>query len=127
MRSAEFCDLCIKLHSKIMTPESEKEHTANESKSRVAKLEMPCKNHCKEALRYLCITCEEPICSECLIMKHRRHQLSKMEEHGDVYRAQVFLFTLFERNRPLIYFICGLDGDINQVLFASILLVKALS
>eukprot|EP00795_Rhopilema_esculentum_P012051 gene12051-2642_t len=88
MQLAEFCDLCIKLHSKIMTPGSEREHAANESKSHGAKSEMLCKNHCKEALRYLCITCEEPICSECLILKHRRHQLSKIEEHGDVYRTQ---------------------------------------
>ena len=48
-----------------------------------------CKKHSKEELRYFCLTCEETMCSECLLSKHRRHEFGKVEEYAEKYRSKV--------------------------------------
>eukprot|EP00794_Sanderia_malayensis_P005680 gene5680-6381_t len=48
-----------------------------------------CARHGSEFVRYFCITCEAAVCSECLIEKHRQHQLASIEEHGDTQRTKL--------------------------------------
>jgi len=72
---------------------------------------MKCHQHSMEELRYFCYSCEESICSECLIENHRKHELGKVEECCDKYRAKLALmeFKVQEKAKSI-------NESLNQVL-----------
>ncbi len=48
-----------------------------------------CSIHTEDNVRYFCVSCEQAICSECLILKHRDHQLASIDEFGNKQRSKV--------------------------------------
>ena len=78
-----------KTHHLEETLQNKDDENHNEVKIDLRKRAAKCSLHSEEILRYYCLTCEEVLCSECLVINHKRHELTKVEDISDRQRTQV--------------------------------------
>ena len=85
---AMICQQCAALHEKLASlrrhhvVEKPKEDRKDETTTSLEKQDTysTCLRHSDEKLKYLCTTCSELVCPECLLFDHKDHQFSLVEE-----------------------------------------------
>ena len=84
--SMNFCDSCLKKHSKNPLFKSHNVSTkGRENKTS----DLSCKVHKKEQGRYFCRTCEAIICTLCIMSEHEGHNVEEVNEMFRQYREEV--------------------------------------
>ena len=99
------CDACLRAHRMTKVTKMHKiqamgrGNDANDNEHLFADRVVKCSVHPSDDVRYCCVSCEEAICSECLIDMHRDHKLASIDECGNKQRAEVNNFELLNCSR----------------------------
>ena len=93
------CDQCMEAHKitrvtkqhKIFEIENE-ENLLNENIRQLLGHSVVCSCFGKEEVKYFCATCDEAVCGDCIIAKHKEHRFGSLRDLVGKHRGEVRYF-----------------------------------
>ena len=110
------CESCFSVHMRIRQTKEHKVLKIHElwASKNDDVLHRPayCSRHHTEQLRYLCETCNEAACRDCLIIEHRQHKYDYIQDSKKIPKQRAALEKLLvqvQKNLP------SLEGSIQEI------------
>ncbi|XP_072042210.1 tripartite motif-containing protein 2-like [Amphiura filiformis] len=90
-----FCQTCLSAHDTLKANKDHKIvsvedlHFGKVMLPVAASEDQKCKDHEGETKKLYCVTCDKPICTECIVLDHRQHQFISLKKASEKQVAQL--------------------------------------